>query len=171
MQSLPQNTKITDICLETDNYKGKVLRKIRKLSCYNKKHNYSLITIYHLNLLNESKEVFNNNDLLYNIEFYYNQKGDYPFNTTIVYNNLFRVIAYSEDLRVFCNFEYPVYQNLLDYALKNKIEFLFKINGTNGMIYFCTKGKSINVVIVEIDGIKVLPIDEFVNCCWNILLL
>jgi hypothetical protein len=46
---------------------------------------------------------------------------------------------------------------------------LFRISGTNGMIYFGQKEGKI-LVIREVESkLKISSIDEFINCCWDTL--
>ena len=99
-------------------------------------------------------------------KYYYSTSG-------IIFNDSLKVVAYSDNLYVYCSFKPFFYDILLKYAKEQNVDMLFRISGTNGAIYFGQKdGKILVFKITDLEGnIEIYSIDEFVNCCWDDLLL
>ncbi|MGI5914622.1 MAG: hypothetical protein ACOX5K_07900 [Bacteroidales bacterium] len=151
-----------------DKYKERVLKKYSKLSCYDKNKCYSVLFIYHFKF-NETPDKSMFNDSLMSNLVVVKEKNNFYSNEAIIYNDSLNVVAYSDNLRVYCSFKPYFYDKLLKYIKEQKVDMLFRISGTNGMIYFGQKEGKI-LVIREVESkLKISSIDEFINCCWDTL--
>lgn len=172
VQLCAQENTVTNTSINIDKHKQKILKKLKCLSCYDKKEKYEVYFIYHLDIETPSKEIFTNELLLKNLKFISNKKKKaIPSNIAMVYNDSLSLIASSEDLRVTCSFNYPPAQALLHFAIDNNVDFMFRISGSDGMIYFAVKENVIQVIEIEKDEIKTWLLEEFVSCCWEKLKL
>lgn len=123
-------------------YKNKIMNKYKKLKCYDKNQNYFLLLIYHFEFVKEQNEdtsSFINSLKVIKEKSYYSTEG-------IIYNDSLKLFAYSDNLNVYCNFNYVFYENLLKYYKENRLDILFRISGTNGLIYFGKKNGEIVVI-------------------------
>ncbi len=76
------------------------------------------------------------------ISTYNHQKLVYPVNIAIIYKkDNYKVIAYSSDNKVNCNFNYKRTQLLLDYFIKNDIKLAFIHNSSGSSNYYVSNGK------------------------------
>lgn len=149
-----------------DEYKERVLKMYSKLSCYDKTECYSVFFIYHFNFIGIPDKSMFNDSLMSNLFVIKGKENNYS-NEAIIYSDSLNVVAYSDNLRVYCSFKPYFYDKLIKYAKENKVDKLFRISGTNGMIYFAqSEGKVF--VIKEIEStLKITPINEFLDYCWD----
>ena len=56
---------------------------------------------------------------------------------------------------------------LFDMFYKKELDFVFYIYGTYGNISVGVKSKDIYILDDTNDGLKVYPLEEFVDCCWE----
>jgi hypothetical protein len=151
-------------------YNKRLCRKLKNLDCARRNESRSVIFIYHLKLNGKvDKEGFNASYLKSNLSFIENPDAAFPSNMALIYNDSLRLVASSDDLRVFCEYQNKYFQALLTLTLtlSSSFDFLFRISGTNGVIYFGSRKGEISVI----DPIakKIYLLDEFIDCCWESL--
>jgi hypothetical protein len=165
-----QPVAITRQLPATAPYQKQLLRSVKRLGCSNTREKYKVLFIYELQLTQRSAAVFTNDKLLSSVAFIRpgNKKHAFPANQAIIYNDSLRVIANAHNWQVTCNFNYPLPQVLLQYAIEHQVDCMFRLSLSDSRIYFATRDQRTRVVELTPDyTIKDYSLEEFASCCLN----
>jgi len=177
VSNIQTGIRITDIPVRKADMERHALRSFRRhLSSYNKEIDYSVFFIYHLKLKNRTKEVFNNESLLRELEFEFRRRErNLPRHEFIIYHYPFEAVASGSNYQigyVFPNTSHElISEEILRFLVNDKDVFMFYIYFTSRNIRFAVKNNLIYVLTIEGDGLKIMPLEDFVECCWESLLL
>ncbi len=147
-----------------------LLRRASRLDCINRKDSLFLLYIYYLGLKEEPDSSFNENYIFKNAFSYKLKRRDCSDRITIVYDESLNLIAGSYDMKHFyCDYTCgeDCFQDIIHYALANDVDYLFKMKGH--LLLFCsiTNNKVSVIRCLNEGGIKVLPLEEFNECCFD----
>jgi len=180
-QSARNMIDILNVRKELFTVNNKIVDLLKKDSYFSKTHGVKLFHIFWLEYQGEfRKDDFLNHSFLNKLKpCYYTQKSlfgkkKYLDTQVLISDTLGHLIADS-DGRVI----YSAVKNNIAYAkddlelmqmfYKNEMDFVFYINNTPLSINFGIKGKDVYVLKKSNEGLKIYPLDEYINCCWNTL--
>ena len=118
--------------------KIKILDDFSKLECYDKNENYSMLFIYYYKFRKKPKgSMFN--DKLMNHLVLMPRDGNYYCDATLIYNDSLRIVATTDNLRVFCDFSpFSFFSKLLELAKEEQM-ILFRILDIDMRFMFAKK--------------------------------
>ncbi|MEN6502030.1 MAG: hypothetical protein ABFC55_06600 [Tenuifilaceae bacterium] len=158
---------------------NRITRLLNKDPYFSKTQGVKLFHIFWLTYQGEfRKEDFLNQSFLNKlVPSYYTQKtlfGKKKYLATQVFisDSTGHLIATSDGRAIYSAVKYKnTYTqgdlNLLRIFYKSEMDFIFYIELTSGDTYFGTKGKDIYVLKQSNEELKIYPLEEFINCCWD----
>lgn len=158
---------------------NRIVNLLKKDSYFSKIQGVKLFHIFWLEYQGEyKKEYFLNHSFLYKLNpTYYTQKSlfrekRYLSTQVLISDSLGHLIATSDGRFIYSVDKYNNTHlqgdlDLMRVFYKNEMDFVFYIELTSGDTYFGIKGKDVYILKRSNEDLKIYPLEEFINCCWN----
>ena len=158
---------------------SKVLGLVKKDPYLKKMQGLQVFHVYFLKYQGKiEKEDFINHTFLNRLNLCYVthrslfKKKKYLDTQALICDSLGHLIASSNSWVVYSVFNYKkaYFQESLDFLrvlYEKKMDIIFYIAGTSGLIHFGIKGKDIYVIKESSKETNIYPLEDFINCCWD----
>lgn len=147
-------------------YEKKILRKFKRLPCYDKNANYKILPVFSLGIIDYSLDKFTSESLLSNLKFVYRKRGtfkDFPMMFAYIYDDSLNSVACTDShFNLLCNLGNHDTAELIKLCVEMQAEFIFMFDGImctyvlkNGYIYVFELGQD--------NKYKIYALEEYIK--------